>query len=237
MANLSKAEKVYTVFEHIARTYDRGNKRISLGRERVWKEALIQRVCAYVPEAGAILDVCCGTGDIAIGIADKRPQCRVWGLDFSPAMLQRAQEKSKGIKNILWKKGDAVHLPFPTAYFDSAVISFGLRNTPDYGRVLQEMSRVVKVGGTIWCLDSFLPESRWIRPWYSLYFHYVMPVLGGGRRCRQEYRWLWESTCRFINRRELERLFVQAGLTLLKHSSYMFGACLLQGGLKDSHRK
>lgn len=127
-----------------------------------------------------------------------------------------------------------MNLPFEDNTFSAACISFGLRNTSDYLRVLQEMTRVVVPGGWVYCLDSFVPDSLVIRPFYSVYFRYVMPFLGGGFRHRQEYTWLWQSTQDFLRKKELLDLFGQAGLIDRQMKSRLFGACVLHKGKKPA---
>lgn len=164
MAELSKREKVYHVFQQISQTYDRANGRISLGMESRWKDCLIEAVCEQAAKGSRVLDVCSGTGDIAISLAAHRPDLKVTGLDFSPAMLDVARKKGAPLANVTWQEGDAMNLPFEDNTFSAACISFGLRNTSDYLRVLQEMTRVVVPGGWVYCLDSFVPDSLVIRP-------------------------------------------------------------------------
>lgn len=227
-----KRAQVYGIFQRISRTYDRANRRISLGMEGRWKRSLVQAVTAEAPLHSAVLDVCCGTGDIAAAVAAQRPDLSVTGLDFSPAMLNEARRKGKNLPNLTWCEGDAVSLPFGGDTFSAAVISFGLRNTADYGAVLREMTRVVRPGGLVCCLDSFVPDSPLIRPFYTLYFRGIMPLMGGGfSRCR-EYRWLWQSTQAFLRKHELAELFAGAGLEHICVKSYFFGTCALHSGQK-----
>ena len=141
MAELSKREKVYHVFQQISQTYDRANGRISLGMESRWKDCLIEAVCEQAAKGSRVLDVCSGTGDIAISLAAHRPDLKVTGLDFSPAMLDVARKKGAPLANVTWQEGDAMNLPFEDNTFSAACISFGLRNTSDYLRVLQEMTK------------------------------------------------------------------------------------------------
>lgn len=234
MAELSKREKVYHVFQQISQTYDRANGRISLGMESRWKDCLIEAVCDQAAKGSRVLDVCSGTGDIAISLAAHRPDLKVTGLDFSPAMLDVARKKGAPLANVTWQEGDAMNLPFEDNTFSAACISFGLRNTSDYLRVLQELTRVVVPGGWVYCLDSFVPDSLVIRPFYSVYFRYVMPFLGGGFRHRQEYTWLWQSTQDFLRKKELLDLFGQAGLIDRQMKSRLFGACVLHKGKKPA---
>ena len=223
---------VYEIFQTLAPRYDRANARISLGLEQGWKKLLVKRLLAEIGAGQQALDVCCGTGDIAIALAGGKPEICVTGLDFSPAMLEVAGQKGKGIPNLHWVQGDAMQLPFPDGTFDAACISFGLRNTPDYRRVLREMKRVVRPGGKVYCLDSFVPDNPVILPAYRLYFRHVMPLLGGGRRYREQYTWLYQSTEQFPRRRELMGQFARTGLRQVQSRSRMFGACVLVEGTK-----
>ncbi len=232
MADNSKREKVYHVFQEISGSYDKANERISLGLEKRWKKELVQEVSAKTAQGDSVLDVCCGTGDIAIALAKSCSAVRVVGIDFSPAMLEAAEKKSGRLANISWQIGDAMHLPFADNTFAAACISFGLRNTASYLDVLQEMRRVVRPGGWVYCLDSFVPDSPWIRPFYAVYFRGIMPVLGGGFRHRKEYVWLWQSTKAFLRKKELLDLFGKAGLVERTLKSHMFGACVLHKGRK-----
>lgn len=229
---MDKSQKVYDVFETIAPTYDSANTRISLGLEEAWKEALIQHVSAFVPTGGCVLDVCCGTGDIALGIQDRRPDIGMTGLDFSPAMLQVAKAKDTQQK-IRWQCGNALHLPFREHTFSAVTISFGLRNTTDYGAVLEEMRRVTTPKGRLYCLDSFVPSSPWIRPFYTAYFRYLMPFLGGGVKKRAPYQWLFTSTQQFLRASALGQVMAQAGWKRIERKPFLFGACELLIGETD----
>ena len=139
MDSMEKRRRVYGIFQGISQTYDGANRRISLGLEQSWKRGLVEAVASQVPDGGAVLDVCCGTGDIAVAVARRRPDVAVTGLDFSPAMLDVARHKGAALENLTWREGDAMALPFGDDTFSAAAISFGLRNTPDYGAVLTEI--------------------------------------------------------------------------------------------------
>lgn len=231
MGNLSKETLVYGIFQNISENYDRANIRISLGIAKRWKAMLTERL-TDCPAGASILDVCCGTGDIALETAAKRPDLHLVGLDFSPAMLKVAESKRGGMENVRFVQGDAMALPFEDDQFAAACISFGLRNTANYEQVLREMRRVVKPGGVICCLDSFVPESRFIRPFYQFYFRFIMPLVGGGRKYVQEYKWLYESTQKFLHPKELEELYRTIGLKDVRGKRKMFGACVLVWGQK-----
>ena len=93
MADHSKEQHVYDVFQSISDGYDHANNRISLGLQKSWKKMLTDKLIANTPRGTNILDVCCGTGDIALKIADARHDLKVTGIDFSPAMLEVAENK------------------------------------------------------------------------------------------------------------------------------------------------
>lgn len=227
-----KSEHVYQIFETISQKYDSANNRISLGMQNKWKKILIEKIVKDIPKNSNFLDICCGTGDIAIQVSKQRKDLNIIGADFSPSMLEKAKEKSKEIKNIIWKKENALSLSFEKEKFSSVCISFGLRNTADYEKTLSEMKRVVKKDGIIYCLDSFVPEKIWIKPFYKFYFKYIMPILGGGKKHYKEYLWLYESTNNFISKNELISLYKKIGLKDIKYKSKMFGACVLVQGKK-----
>lgn len=232
MSEPLKEQRVYRVFQKISDSYDTANRRISLGMQTAWKKMLIRHLVTDTPAGARVLDVCCGTGDITLMLAKRRVDLTVEGLDFSPAMLAIAQKKAKGRKNVRFRQGNAMRLPYEDDYFSAVCISFGLRNTADYGEVLAEMKRVLKPGGFLYCLDSFVPDHPLVYPFYDLYFRRIMPLLGGGRRYREEYRWLYQSTKRFLRRSQLESLYRKLGLREVSHKSRMCGACVLVLGRK-----
>lgn len=123
-------------------------------------------------------------------------------------------------------------LPFEDESFDLATICFGLRNTGDYEGVMKEIMRVIKKGGYIFCLDSFVPTNPFIKPFYNLYFKYLMPIIGGGRKKYREYTWLFRSTQEFLSKNELIELFKNLGIKDIKDTSRLFGACILIQGKK-----
>ena len=177
-----------------------------------------------------MLDVCCGTGDITERIARNHPNIFVTGLDFSAQMLDVARHRTQDLQNVMLVEGNAMSLPFDDDTFDSAVISFGLRNTPDYEQVVGEMMRVVKPGGVVACLDASVPDSKLIDPFYQLYYKNIMTFLGGGFSHHDQYEWLYESTQEFLRKDQLKALFEKVGLAYVSVRSFMFGAAALHVG-------
>lgn len=226
---MEKSKKVYEIFQKISPYYDEANDRISLGLQKSWKETLVKDILKNIKNDEKVLDVCCGTGDIAIEIA-KKSDAKVVGVDFSENMLRISKEKSKKINNITLLKADAKNIPYENSTFDYVTISFGLRNTDDYEKVINEMVRVGKKG--IYILDSFPVENKIIKPFYKLFFKYLMPVLGGGIRRYKDYMWLYESTKNFISPNEIIKICERFGVENIEVKKMLFGACVMIKGQK-----
>ena len=231
---MKKEEYVYKVFQTVADGYDAANERISLHRHMKWKRRAARSCCAGTENACSILDVGCGTGDMLRLLHEERPEAKLTGLDFSPNMLREAEKNLADIDALRLIEGDAMHLPFEDALFDCAVISFALRNTADYAQVLSEMVRVVRPGGRICVIDSFIPECRLIRPAYGFYFSAIMPLLGGGIKRYKQYRWLSRSTKDFVPASGLQSLMAGQGMEEINRKDFMFGACVCVTGRKRS---
>lgn len=230
--NNKKSDKVFRIFNNIADRYDAANNRISLGFHKAWKNTLINEMAKSAVKSGKVLDVCCGTGDIAIALHKKRKDLKITGIDFSGAMLKIAKHKAKNDSDIIWKIANAMDLPFADNSFDTVCISFGLRNTASYQKVMSEMTRVLKKNGFIYCIDSFIPENKLILPIYNAYFKYLMPLIGGGIAHISDYNWLYQSTKEFIKKDSLAKLYHKYGITNVKGQSLMFGACIILQGQK-----
>ena len=219
-----KQAYVYDVFENVAQGYDKANARISLGRHVRWKRAAVRLLGEGLPAKPHILDVGCGTGDMLLLVSQEIPDARLVGLDFSPHMLEQARMRCSGLSELELVQGNALELPFDDASFDGATIAFALRNTADYGKVLLEIGRVLKPGGTLVCIDSFVPSSVLVRPFYHLYFSFAMPLLGGGIRNWRRYRWLSSSTKKFVSVEQLCALMNKAGFVNPRCETFMLGA-------------
>src|SRR5699024_304570 len=145
MVEQSKEERVHHVFEKIYDKYDAMNSVISFKRHVAWRKDVMKRM--NVSTGASALDVCTGTGDWAISLAEATgPEGNVVGLDFSENMLKVAQEKKEldKLSHLEFVHGNAMELSFEDDSFDFVTIGFGLRNVPDYLQVLKEMHRVVK---------------------------------------------------------------------------------------------
>ena len=181
-----RAEKVRDLFTTIARRYDLLNDLMSLGLHRRWKRRLVELAdgAASVSDASpasrrdgghyipCVLDLCCGTGDIA-----RRFSGNVIGADFTMEMLQVATVPPAK-SPVRWVQADALGLPFPDKSFDVVSVGYGLRNLADLDAGLREVWRVLRPGGKLLSLDFGKPESPFLRRLYFGYLRTVLPVLG-----------------------------------------------------------
>lgn len=235
-----KAEYVHRQFERIARRYDLTNDAISLGMHRLWKARAVDEL--QCRRDGSYLDVCCGTGDLALTIAGRLAEnARVTGLDFSANMLavaaNRAQRASHGGKawcQMEWKRGDAQDLPFASNKFDGAIISFGLRNLTDLQEGLHQMRRVVRPGGKVINLDLGDPSLPLFTPMFNFYFRHVVPLIGQLlQNDRQAYTYLPESRNTYPKPPELTKMFQRAGLVDVRYIPLAMGSVAMHVGTVD----
>src|SRR5699024_1252464 len=235
MQQRSKEERVHHVFEKIYSQYDSMNSIISFQRHKAWRKDVMKRMA--VEEGSVALDVCCGTGDWSISLAEAAGVTgKVIGLDFSSKLLSVAEEKNKTLqyKQLSFIQGNAMKLPFDDNTFDYVTIGFGLRNVPDYMTVLKEMHRVVKPGGKAVCLETSQPTLIGFRQGYYLYFRFIMPLLGKMfAKSYNEYAWLHESTKNFPNRQKLKQMFYSAGFPRVSVKQYTGGVAAMHMGTKE----
>jgi demethylmenaquinone methyltransferase / 2-methoxy-6-polyprenyl-1,4-benzoquinol methylase len=234
MMHQSKEERVHGVFEKIYENYDKMNSVISFQRHVAWRKDTMKRM--NVQKGAKSLDVCCGTADWTIALAEAvGKDGHVTGLDFSQNMLKIGHQKieARKLSNVTLVHGNAMELPFEDNTFDYVTIGFGLRNVPDYMQVLREMYRVVKPGGKVVCLETSQPTLIGYRQLYLLYFKYVMPLLGKLlAKSYSEYSWLQESARDFPGRKELADMFRQAGFKQIEVKSYAGGVAAMHLGYK-----
>jgi demethylmenaquinone methyltransferase / 2-methoxy-6-polyprenyl-1,4-benzoquinol methylase len=232
----SKEERVHRVFEKIYQNYDKMNSLISFNLHKAWRKDTMKRM--KVEKGKKALDVCCGTADWTIALAQEvGTDGKVFGLDFSKNMLKVGQEKvdALGLKNVKLIHGNAMNLPFEDHTFDYVTIGFGLRNVPDYMQVLKEMRRVAKPGGKVVCLETSQPTIIGFRQLYFLYFRYIMPLFGKlFAKSYEEYSWLQESAREFPGRKELAEMFYVAGLENVEVKSYSGGVAAMHLGYKPT---
>jgi len=206
------------MFDRIAPVYDAMNRTMTAGLDRRWRRVTAETV---VRPGDAVLDACCGTGDLAL--AATRIGARVTGLDFSERMLERARRKAPDLQ---WVNGDLLALPFEDSRFDAATVGFGVRNVDDLERALGELRRVLRHGGRLGILEITRPRGL-VAPFYRLWFDAVVPLLGKLVPGGSAYSYLPASVRRFPGPEELAALIAAAGFDSVRYRTFAGGIVAL----------
>lgn len=233
-----KAEFVRALFDTIAPAYDLMNRVMTAGLLGRWRRSFAG-VTGLSPGEAA-LDVCCGTGELALLMARQvGPQGKVSGVDFSPRMLALARKKAEKTGwPVEFLLADALELPFPDASFHCAAIGFALRNVNDPRACLAEMSRVTRAGGRVVVLEICRPTAPWVRAWFYPYFYGLVPVLGlvAGFRASglRPYSYLPRSLAYLPSLEELAALMRAVGLAEVRYRVLPPGVVSLHWGTRSA---
>lgn len=226
--------RVRGMFSQIAGRYDLLNHLLSLGIDRHWR----RRTVRLVPPVGAVLDVCTGTGDLALVYhRAARGQVAVVGVDFARPMLAIARRKARSVRGgrrIAWVEADAERLPFGDGQFQVVSVAFGLRNIRHTDRGLAEMVRVCRPGGEVAVLEFTFPEGAMLRAVYGWYFHHLLPRIGDALAQNRHgaYNYLALSVGQFPQRDQLAERMYRAGLRWVRYWPFTFGIATLYVGTK-----
>jgi len=219
------------MFSRIAGSYDLLNRSLSLGIDQRWR----RRAVALAGELPGrdVVDVCCGTGDLAVLFAEAG--AKVVGVDFTPEMLERAVPKGRKAGRTVFVHGDALRLPLPDACADVATVAFGIRNVADRLEGLAEMKRVLRPGGRLIVLEFTQPPGRIFGGLYRLYFTQVLPKLGGIVSGDSDaYSYLPRTVLAWPSPAEFQREFEATGLADCGHELLTRGiACLHWGRVPE----
>lgn len=236
------AARVRQMFGRIAPRYDFLNHFLSLSLDRMWRRRAARRFGQILrrPEA-RVLDICCGTGDLAFALEAQRQRSLapargtpavpvpIVGGDFAEPMLERARDKARaGGRGAVFSAADAMQLPFADATFDLVATAFGFRNLANYGRGLREMARVLKPGGSVAILEFTEPGAGPLAGIFRFYFRRILPLLGGAiSGSREAYHYLPNSVARFPSPGELAALMEAAGFREVRMAAWNFGSVVL----------
>ncbi|PYU24440.1 MAG: bifunctional demethylmenaquinone methyltransferase/2-methoxy-6-polyprenyl-1,4-benzoquinol methylase UbiE [Acidobacteria bacterium] len=233
------SRQVREMFSRIAPRYDLLNHLLSLRFDVIWRKRLAHRFADILARPDArVLDLCCGTGDLALALADattayaaSKSIC-LMGADFAHPMLVRAREKTAGTcRRLEFVEADALSLPFADATFDLVATAFGFRNLVNYAAGLRELRRVLAVGGALAILEFAEPRGALFRNLFRFYFHRVLPAVGAvvsGHA--QAYSYLPESVARFPIPSELVELMERCGFGDVAFESWTSGIVTLHTG-------
>ncbi|MHB8897431.1 MAG: bifunctional demethylmenaquinone methyltransferase/2-methoxy-6-polyprenyl-1,4-benzoquinol methylase UbiE [Thermoguttaceae bacterium] len=229
------SRRIQHMFGEIAPRYDLLNRLLSMGIDRRWRRRTTRLV---PPGEGPVLDVCTGTGDLAL--AYWRAGARtvpVVGADFAWPMLTRAHQKATAAgagDHVSFVQADALELPFPDDRFQVVTVAFGLRNVSDTDRALRQMTRVCRPGGHVAVLEFSIPRAWPVRQVYLAYFRHVLPRIGQAvaRNRHSAYNYLPQSVGEFPHGEALAGRMREAGLREVRFHPFTFGIATLYVGTK-----
>ena len=227
-----KRQYVRSLFSTIADRYDLITVLLSGGLDRRWKKRLVEQI-GPTGEI-AILDLACGTGDIAFAAVRGQRDRRVVGLDITLRMLQLASRKPQArTHRVGFLAGDMMALPFPADSFDVVTTGYGLRNVPDLQGALLEIYRVLKPGGGMLALDFDRPRNRLVRGVYLAYLTVVGSVLGLVLHGDPDtYRYIPESIKRYPGAAGVSVMARNAGFRSCAHTALLGGLMAMHSATK-----
>jgi demethylmenaquinone methyltransferase/2-methoxy-6-polyprenyl-1,4-benzoquinol methylase len=221
------------MFDRVASRYDALNSVMTAGLHHRWRERAANM--AELRPGDSALDVCCGTGDLALALADRvAPGGSVVGCDFSEPMLDLAREKAaaRGVAGARFEWADALALPYDAGRFDAVTVGFGVRNLADLDRGLREMARVLRPGGRLVVLEITQPTRPPLSTFYSLWFDRIVPLLGAFSGDPEAYSYLPDSVRSFPPPRRLAQMMDAAGLERIRWTVLAGGIIAIHSGVR-----
>ncbi|MFL2859628.1 MAG: bifunctional demethylmenaquinone methyltransferase/2-methoxy-6-polyprenyl-1,4-benzoquinol methylase UbiE [Pontiellaceae bacterium] len=229
---LISASENRTMFDKIAKTYDKANRLISLGMDSGWRKKTIKKLSPN--HNGNYLDIGTGTGDLAFELLSQVPKAQVYAIDPSENMLSVAREKSLSIgvsRRPRFQNADALNLPMPDSFFDGIVSGFCFRNIEDRQKALHEMYRVVKPNGKVLILEATYPSNIFIRVGYKIYTPFV-PKIGKLFGDDGPYAYLLDSIEDFPRQEKVIEMFKIAKFQNIKSTKLALGTVSIFEGRK-----
>jgi demethylmenaquinone methyltransferase/2-methoxy-6-polyprenyl-1,4-benzoquinol methylase len=221
--------RIAGMFDAIAPRYDLLNHVLSAGLDRRWRTRAIDELA--LGAGSRVLDLCTGTGDLAVTAVRRVPRASVVGVDFAGEMLRLAARKLHDLsltRSIRLVRGDGTSIPLATASCDAATIGFGIRNVNDPRRALEELARVLRPGARLAILEFGEPRIPGIRTLYSWYFKYVLPLIGRAVSHHQSaYTYLPASVGTFPSPRDFAATMAATGFSQVRAVPLTFGIVYL----------
>ena len=229
--NVSQAERrarIRRVFAAVAERYDVMNDLMSFALHRWWKRRFVASILTLPSDV--IVDLAGGTGDIAIALASAGRRAVV----CDPSVEMMAVGRRRSADAVEWVAAEAEALPFATASVDCVTIAFGIRNVTSLDRALGEIARVLKPGGTFYCLEFSTPQA-WARPLYDFFSFFVIPRLGAVvAQAPEAYSYLVESIRKFPDQERFKEAIAAAGFREVAYRDMTFGVVSVHSGRKPA---
>lgn len=225
--------QINKIFEQIAKRYDLLNHVLSFGVDIYWRKLIVKKT--HLSRGNKVLDLCTGTGDVAIEFAKTGLPQEIVGLDITKSMLDLANKKTAKLSfsdKITFVEGDCFKMPFRDESFDIATIAFGLRNLGDLEKAFSEMARVLRVSGRLVVLEFSMPQNFFWRLVYLPYLSWFIPLIGcilSGAKWPYDY--LYQTIKDFPKPDEIEQVMSKLFKNNSKHS-LMGGIATLYRGIK-----
>lgn len=229
------AKAVREMFSGIAGRYDLLNHLLSANIDKGWRRRVSNELREILDDPDAVvLDVACGTGDLAIEL-NRNSKARIIGTDFCRPMLEFARSKSAAETHpIPYVEGDALGLPFDDEMFDAVTIAFGLRNLAKVDGGIAELRRVIKPGGKLAILEFSSPVVPGFGRLFNFYFSYILPRIGGAvSGSRGAYEYLPDSVSKFPDQKKLASMMADAGFETVKFRNLTGGIAALHSGVRS----
>jgi demethylmenaquinone methyltransferase/2-methoxy-6-polyprenyl-1,4-benzoquinol methylase len=227
---VAAAYPLQSYYSRIYKTYDLVNRLFTFGLDKKWRRHAVEVCLESHPHR--VLDLCCGTGDLAINISQAANNTvQITGFDLNREMLAIARQKASLLKTaaVDFIQGDAGSMPFKNNEFDCITIGFGFRNltfeNPNREQYLREINRIMKPGARLLILESAQPENRFVGFFYRLYLTLILVPLGGLLSGDwHAYRYLADSSACFYSYTALCKMLEDIHLSLQIHKKYLFGS-------------
>lgn len=225
-------ERINEMFNGVARRYDLLNSVMTAGMHRRWTARAAD--AARLRSDSVALDVCCGTGDLTLALANTAPGAKVIGCDFSEPMMELARSKAtdRDVETVRFEWADAMGLPYENELFDAVCVGYGVRNFANRTRGLEELVRVLRPSGRLVVLEFTPPRRFPFRDFYALWFERIVPLLGRLSSSPKAYSYLPESVRTFPGPKDLAGELAAAGVGEIRYTILAGGIVTIHSGVK-----
>lgn len=225
----AKGEQIEHMFDEIAPQYDRLNRMMSFGLDRIWRKKGIMKLKALNPQT--VLDIATGTGDLAIQTYKLLKPQSVLGIDISEGMMNVGRQKTdaEGLSDqIKFEWQDCTDLQLAPDSFDAATVAFGIRNFENLDKGLQNILKVLRPGGQLMILELSTPEYFPMKQGYTIYSRYIIPMMGRSiSKSKSAYSYLPKSIAAFPQNKEMKAILEKNGFRKVEYKKLFPGVCTL----------